>query len=102
MDLSTSISNNSALQIVYELVKSYTERGVALYFVHLRSKQLKAFERVGLTDLVSFIIVVNNRAVRRIEISLIVEQLDHTHFTPDLRSAMHNIEQAGSFRTSNQ
>ena len=44
---------NSALQIVLELVKSYKDRGVELYFVHLRSKQIKAFERVGLLDLVS-------------------------------------------------
>ncbi|KAG7531952.1 hypothetical protein FFLO_03959 [Filobasidium floriforme] len=67
--------DSSALQIVLELVKSYKDRGVELYFVHLRSKQIKAFERVGLLDL-----------------------LDHTHFTADLRTAMRNIEETGSFR----
>jgi hypothetical protein len=41
-----------ALQILYELTKSYSERGVGLHFVHLHPAHLTMFQFVGITDIV--------------------------------------------------
>jgi hypothetical protein len=42
-----------ALQILYELTKSYSERGVGLHFVHLRPAHVTMFQFVGITNIVS-------------------------------------------------
>ena len=42
----------SAIQIIDELSKAYTERGVGLHFAHLRPAQVRLFQLVGITDLV--------------------------------------------------
>ncbi|WOO80799.1 Putative sulfate transporter [Vanrija pseudolonga] len=67
----------SALQIIGELVQSYHERGVGIYFAHLRQHQLDKFRLVGITDL-----------------------LGPHHFHPDLRSAMMEIESLGYSNTT--
>jgi len=43
----------SALQILSELVTSYHERGVGIYFAHLKPAQLEKFKLVGIPELVS-------------------------------------------------
>lgn len=43
----------SALQILGELVASYSERGVGIYFTHLRKKEFEKFRLVGIPDMVS-------------------------------------------------
>ncbi|KAK4689920.1 hypothetical protein P7C73_g207, partial [Tremellales sp. Uapishka_1] len=62
----------SAVQILYELTKAYEERGVGLHFAHLRPAQLDMFGLVGINSL-----------------------LGPSHFHPDLRSAMAEIESLG-------
>ncbi|KAK8861653.1 hypothetical protein IAR55_002476 [Kwoniella newhampshirensis] len=62
----------SATQILYELTKSYDERGVGVHFAHLRPSQIKLFQIVGITDL-----------------------LGPTHFHRDLRDAMREVESLG-------
>ncbi|KAI9632716.1 sulfate transporter family-domain-containing protein [Dioszegia hungarica] len=62
----------SALQILYELTKSYSERGVGLHFVHLHPAHLTMFQFVGITDIYG----------------------PH-HFHRDLREAMKEIENLG-------
>lgn len=62
----------SALQILYELVTAYHERGVGIYFVHLKPQHLAQFHLVGITDL-----------------------LGPHHFHHDLRSAMLEVESLG-------
>jgi hypothetical protein len=42
-----------ALQIFSELAQSYKERGVGLYFVHMRKSQLDAFMNIGIHHIVS-------------------------------------------------
>lgn len=42
----------SAIHILYELTKAYSERGVGLHFAHLRASQSKLFQLVGIADLV--------------------------------------------------
>lgn len=43
----------SALQILSELVTSYHERGVGIYFAHLKKEHLEKFNLVGIPELVS-------------------------------------------------
>lgn len=43
----------SALQILAELVFSYQERGVGIYFAHLSPSHLDKFNLVGIPELVS-------------------------------------------------
>jgi MFS superfamily sulfate permease-like transporter len=43
----------SALQILSELVTSYHERGVGIYFAHLKREHLDKFNLVGIPELVS-------------------------------------------------
>jgi hypothetical protein len=43
----------SALQIFSELAHSYVERGVGMYFVHMRSRQLEAFKKIQIDRIVS-------------------------------------------------
>lgn len=43
----------SALQILYELTKSYIENGVGVHFAHLRPAHVDAFKLVGIADMVS-------------------------------------------------
>ncbi|KAL7424649.1 hypothetical protein Q5752_000333 [Cryptotrichosporon argae] len=62
----------SATQILYELVKAYTERGVGIYFAHLHAAHRRLFEIVGITD-----------------------DLGDAHFPRDLRSAMQEVERLG-------
>ena len=42
-----------AIQILYELTMTYRERGVGLHFVHLRASQVKLFQLVGISEMVS-------------------------------------------------
>ncbi|ORY29822.1 sulfate transporter family-domain-containing protein [Naematelia encephala] len=62
----------SAIQILYELTKSYTERGVGVHFAHLRPTTLDKFRIVGITELIG-----------------------PNHFHRDLREAMREIEVLG-------
>ncbi|WWD16428.1 hypothetical protein CI109_100854 [Kwoniella shandongensis] len=62
----------SATQILYELTKSYNERGVGVHFAHLRPGHIKSFQIVGITQL-----------------------LGPTRFHHDLRDAMREIEAMG-------
>jgi MFS superfamily sulfate permease-like transporter len=43
----------SALQILSELVQSYHERGVGIYFAHLKPQHLETFHLVGIPEIVS-------------------------------------------------
>ena len=43
----------SAVHILYELTKSYSERGVGVHFAHLRPKHVDIFRIVGITEIVS-------------------------------------------------
>jgi MFS superfamily sulfate permease-like transporter len=43
----------SALQILSELVNSYQERGVGIYFAHLHPQQLEKFHVIGIPQMVS-------------------------------------------------
>lgn len=43
----------SAMQILGELVSSYSERGVGIYFTHLRKKEFEQMRLVGIPDMVS-------------------------------------------------
>lgn len=45
----------SAVQILYDLTKAYSERGVGLHFAHLRESQMERFKLVGISDLVSLL-----------------------------------------------
>lgn len=49
----TDVDFNRALQIFSELAQSYKERGVGLYFVHMRKSQLDAFMNIGIHHIVS-------------------------------------------------
>ncbi len=42
----------SALQILFELTKSYIENGVGVHFAHLRPAHVDAFKLVGIADMV--------------------------------------------------
>ncbi|CAO3644766.1 unnamed protein product [Cunninghamella echinulata] len=42
----------SAVQILYEIVESYHQRQIQVYFVRLRERPLEMFERSGLLDLI--------------------------------------------------
>ncbi|GHJ83886.1 hypothetical protein NliqN6_0288 [Naganishia liquefaciens] len=63
----------SALQIFSELAQSYKDRGVGLYFVHMRKSQLDAFVNIGIHDIIGL-----------------------NHFLPDLRSAINAIGRENS------
>ena len=81
-----------ALQIFSELAQSYKDRGVGLYFVHMRKSQLDAFVNIGIHDIVSvtFLTAVKTGALtKRIQIGL-------NHFLPDLRSAINAIGRENS------
>jgi hypothetical protein len=83
-----------ALQIFSELAQSYKDRGVGLYFVHMRKSQLDAFVNIGIHDIVSvtFLTAVKTGALtKRIQIGL-------NHFLPDLRSAINAIGRENSAR----
>ncbi len=43
----------SALQIFQELCQAYVQRGSDIYVVHIRTKLMHQFERVGIDNLVS-------------------------------------------------
>ncbi|GMK59887.1 hypothetical protein CspeluHIS016_0901040 [Cutaneotrichosporon spelunceum] len=62
----------SALQILSELVNSYQERGVGIYFAHLQPQQLEQFRIVN-----------------------IPQTLGPSRFHPDVRSAMLEVETLG-------
>jgi high affinity sulfate transporter 1 len=62
----------SALQILSELVNSYQERGVGIYFAHLHPQQLEKFHVIG-----------------------IPQMLGPSRFHPDVRSAMLEVESLG-------
>jgi MFS superfamily sulfate permease-like transporter len=42
----------SAVQILYEIVESYHQRQIEVYFVRLRERPLEMFERSGLLKLI--------------------------------------------------
>jgi MFS superfamily sulfate permease-like transporter len=42
----------SAVQILYEIVESYHQRHIQVYFVRLRERPSEMFERSGLLDLI--------------------------------------------------
>lgn len=46
------ISCNSAVQIMLEIVEAYHARQVAVYFVKLRDRPMKLFEKAGIPRLV--------------------------------------------------
>lgn len=71
-----------------ELVEAYTERGVDLYFVHLRRVHEDRFRAVGI-----------DKYVRDMEEVLLKTQLGRDHFLTDLRSAMARIEEMGGAST---
>ncbi|EJT52932.1 endoplasmic reticulum protein [Trichosporon asahii var. asahii CBS 2479] len=62
----------SALQILNELVRAYEQRGVGIYFAHLRPAQLDLFHIVGIPEL-----------------------LGPHRFHANLSSAMHEVESLG-------
>lgn len=70
---------------------AYKESGVGVHFAHLRPAHLTLFELVGITDLVSLLSCLFPCG----ELSDLSVKVGHTHFHPNLRTAMHEIESLG-------